>query len=302
MAEDLPFKTSMQFHYGEPRELAPGVVRIVANNPGPFTFKGTNTYLVGTTSLALIDPGPDDPAHLGAILAAAGSRPITHVLITHTHRDHTAGLPALLARTGAKTAGFGYPAGSRGTARSSPSGGEYVDLGFAPDISMADGQSLAGEGWAFRAVHTPGHAPDHLCYALEGTRILFSGDHVMGWNTSVVAPPEGRMGAYIRSLELLTERNDATYLPGHGGQVEEPQRLVRAYLLHRRLREQSILECIRTGNNTVRGIVPAIYKGLDPKLVNAASLSVLAHVEHLMERGLVNCGSPLSFDRALSAS
>ena len=302
MAEDLPFKTSMRFHYGEPRELAPDVVRIVANNPGPFTFKGTNSYLVGATSLALIDPGPDDAAHLEAILAAAGSRPITHVLITHTHRDHTAGLPALLARTGAKTAGFGHPAGSRGTARSSPSGDEYVDLGFAPDIRLVDGQSLAGEGWAFRAVHTPGHAPDHLCYALEGTRVLFSGDHVMGWNTSVVAPPEGRMGAYIRSLELLTERNDAIYLPGHGGQVEEPQRLVRAYLLHRRLREQSILECIRTGNNTVRGIVPAIYKGLDPKLVNAASLSVLAHVEHLMERGLVNCGSPLSFDRALSAS
>jgi len=302
MAEDLPFKTSMRFAYGEPRALAPGVVRIVANNPGPFTFKGTNTYLVGSASLALIDPGPDEEAHLRAIRAAAGGRPISHVLITHTHRDHTAGLPALLAHIGAKTAGFGRAAGSRGSARTSPSGGEYVDAGFLPDIVLRHGERLAGEGWAFSAVHTPGHAPDHLCYALEGTGILFSGDHVMGWNTSVVAPPEGRMGAYIRSLELLLERDDATYLPGHGGQVEEPQRLVRAYLLHRRLREQAILDCIRGGNNTVRSIVPAIYKGLDPKLINAASLSVLAHVEHLMERGLVKHGSPLSFDRALSAS
>ena len=150
-------------------------------------------------------------------------------------------------------------------------------------------------------MHTPGHAPDHLCFALEGTKILFSGDHVMGWNTSVVAPPEGNMGDFIRSLQRLTERSDELYFPGHGGQVEEPQRLVKAYLLHRRMREQAILECIRQGNNTVRAIVPMIYKDLDPKLLNAASLSVLAHVEHLIERGLVHCDSPLSADRVLSA-
>jgi glyoxylase-like metal-dependent hydrolase (beta-lactamase superfamily II) len=302
MAEALPFKTSMNFAYGEPRELAPGVVRIVANNPSPFTFKGTNTYLIGTGSLAVIDPGPDDAAHLASILAAAGARPITHVVITHTHRDHTAGMPALLTKTAARTAGFGHRAATRGNRHTSPSGREFVEQDFVPDVPLRDGQRLAGEGWALTALHTPGHAPDHLCFALEGTRLLFSGDHVMGWNTSVVAPPEGNMRAYIRSLELLLGRADEVYLPGHGGQVEEPQRLVRAYLLHRRLREQAILDCIRDGHSSVRDIVPIVYRGLDPKLLNAASLSVLAHVQHLIERGLVTCGSPPSFDRDLSAS
>jgi glyoxylase-like metal-dependent hydrolase (beta-lactamase superfamily II) len=307
MAEALPLRTTMNFAYGEPRELAPGVVRIVANNPNHFTFKGTNAYLVGTRTLALIDPGPEDPAHLAAILAATGPRRISHVVITHTHRDHTDGLPALLAATGAKTAGFGRRAVNRGTKRTSPSGGEFVDQDFIPDIPLKDGERLEGDGWAMTALHTPGHAPDHLCFALEGTKILFSGDHVMGWNTSVVAPPEGNMGAYIRSLQRLTERNDGVYYPGHGGQVEDPQRLVKAYLLHRRMREQAILDCIRDGTNTVRAIVPVVYRGLDPKLLNAASLSVLAHVEHLIERGLVRYDSPPSAsqpsaDRSLSVS
>jgi glyoxylase-like metal-dependent hydrolase (beta-lactamase superfamily II) len=300
MADALPFKTTMTFAYGEPRELAPGIVRIVANNPSPFTFKGTNTYLVGTTSLALIDPGPDDPAHLAATLKAIGSRRVSHILITHTHRDHTDGMPALIAATGAPTVGYGRRARDRGTKRTSPSGSEFVDRDFIPDVPLADGQSLEGEGWAFDALHTPGHAPDHLCFALRGTGILFSGDHVMGWNTSVVAPPEGNMGAYIRSLDLLTTRSDRVYFPGHGGQVDEPQRLVKAYLLHRKMREQAILDCIKDGNDTVRAIVPIVYRGLDPKLLNAASLSVLAHVEHLMDRGLVRCDGPLSADRALS--
>jgi len=303
MAEELPFKTSMIFTYGEPRALAPGVVRIVANNPNHFTFKGTNTYLIGTgRSIGLIDPGPDDPAHTRAILTAAGNRRISHLIITHTHSDHIDGMPALLAATGAKTVGYGRRALQRGARRTSASGGEYVDKDFIPDIALTDGQHLAGEGWAVTAVHTPGHAPDHLCFALNDSKILFSGDHVMGWNTSVVAPPEGSMGAYLRSLQRLSERDDAVYFPGHGGQVEEPKRLVKAYLLHRRMREQSILDCIRHGNATARTIVPIIYKDLDPKLLNAASLSVLAHVEHLIERGLVCCDSPLSADRALSLS
>ena len=302
MADELPFKKTMNFAYGVPRELAPGVVRIVANNPNHFTFKGTNTYLVGTDTLALIDPGPEDPAHLEAILRTVAARRISHVVITHTHRDHTDGMPALLAATGAKTAGFGHRALNRGSARTSPSGGEFVERDFVPDVPLADGQRLAGDGWAFTALHTPGHAPDHLCFALEGTSILFSGDHVMGWNTSVVAPPEGNMGAYIRSLQRLTERSDGVYFPGHGGQVDDPQRLVKAFLVHRRMREQAILECIRQGNVTARAIVPIVYKGLDPKLLNAATLSALAHVEHLIERGLVYCDSPLTADRALSVS
>jgi glyoxylase-like metal-dependent hydrolase (beta-lactamase superfamily II) len=304
MAEGPKFRTTMDFAYGVARELAPGVVRLVANNPGPFTFKGTNTYLIGTgdSEVALIDPGPAEAAHLGDILAAVGRRRLTHVLITHTHRDHVDGLPALVAATGARTAGFGRKAIARGANRASPSGSEYVDEDFLPDIPLQHGGRLEGEGWAVTALHTPGHAPDHLCFELEGTGLLFSGDHVMGWNTSVVAPPEGSMADYLRSLELLGERADRVYLPGHGGRVEEPQRMVKAFLLHRRMREQAILDCIRTGTNTVEAIVPAIYRDLDPRLRNAASLSVLAHVEHLVSRGLVRCDFPLSADRALSAA
>jgi glyoxylase-like metal-dependent hydrolase (beta-lactamase superfamily II) len=302
MTEALPFKTTMTFAYGEPRQLAPGVTRIVANNPNHFTFKGTNTYLIGTRNLALIDPGPDDENHLAAILRALGGRPLSHILITHTHHDHVDGLPALIAATGAKTAGFGHRARKPGATRPSASGGEYVEQDFVPDIVLQHQGRLEGDGWSFEALFTPGHAPDHLCFSLAGTNMLFSGDHVMGWNTSVVAPPEGNMGAYIRSLELLTERPERLYFPGHGGQIEEPQRLVKAYLLHRRMREHAILDCIRQGHNTAEAIVPVVYRGLDPKLLNAASLSVLAHVEHLKERGLVEYAPPLSVDRVLSTS
>ena len=302
MSDGPEFRTTMNFAYGVPRELAPGVVRIVANNPSPFTFKGTNTYLVGNEELVLIDPGPEDPAHLQAILAAIGGRKLSHVVITHTHRDHTDGLPALLAATGAKTAGFGRRARERGTKQVSPSGSEYVDQDFNPDVPLADGSRLAGAGWSLTALHTPGHAPDHLCLALDGTKVLFSGDHVMGWNTSVIAPPEGSMSDYMAALERLGQRNDELYLPGHGGQVTEPQRLVKAFLLHRRMREQAILDCIRSGKNTVRTVVPVIYRDINPKLINAASLSVLAHVEHLIARGLVACEGPPSVDRVLSAS
>jgi glyoxylase-like metal-dependent hydrolase (beta-lactamase superfamily II) len=279
------------------------VERLVADNPGPFTFKGTNTYLVGRgEDVALIDPGPEHAAHRDAILAALGRRRVSHILVTHTHRDHVDGLPALAAATGARIAGFGRSTPQPGARRTGASGGEYVDQDFVPDVRLAHGDRLAGDGWAVTALHTPGHAPDHLCFELEGTGILFSGDHVMGWNTSVVAPPEGRMADYLRSLELLTERAaDRVYFPGHGGRVQEPQRLVKAFLLHRRMREQAILDCIRSGTDTVRAIVPVIYRDLDPRLTNAASLSVLAHVEHLIARGLVRCDSPLSADRALSA-
>jgi glyoxylase-like metal-dependent hydrolase (beta-lactamase superfamily II) len=305
MAEGPQFRTTMDFAYGVARELAPGVARLVANNPGPFTFKGTNTYLLGAPGggheVALVDPGPKDPAHLAATLSAIGGRRLSHIVITHTHRDHVDGLAALVAATGARTAGYGRRALDPGVTRTSPSGSEYIDQDFVPDIRLGHGDRLEGDGWAVTALHTPGHAPDHLCLELEGTGTLFSGDHVMGWNTSVVAPPEGSMADYMRSLELLGGRSDRLYLPGHGGRVEEPQRLVKAFLLHRRMREQAILDCIRAGTNTVDAIVPAIYRGLDPRLTRAAAFSVLAHVEHLISKGLVRCDSPLSADRVLSA-
>ncbi len=307
MAEPLMFKTVMDFDYGVPRELSPGVVRLVANNPGPFTFKGTNTYLIGTSSLAVIDPGPLDAAHCDAIVRAAAGRPITHILITHTHRDHVDGLPALLAATGAKTAGYGaYELTSQVASRTGPSGeGSHTDRTWVPDIQLRDGDRVAGDSWAVTAIHTPGHTPDHLSFALEPTdattRVLFPGDHVMAWNTSVVAPPEGRMCDYLTSLESLMARTDTVAFPGHGGQYETPARVAKAYLIHRRMRDAAILDCIRMGASSVAEVVARIYKGLDERLVPAASMSVLAHLEHQLERGLISASAPLSQTSVLTA-
>jgi len=301
MTEQPPFKSTMEFVYGEPRELRPGVRRIVANNPSPFTFKGTNTYLIGTKELIVLDPGPADAAHLEAILAAAGDRPIRYIALTHTHHDHYDGLPALQQRTGARTAGYGPTGARRGSRATSPSGGEFANDDFRPDVVMRDGDALECSGFRLEAVFTPGHAPDHLCFALSGTGIFFSGDHVMSWNTSVVAPPEGNMGDYMRSLERLLPRSDDVFLPGHGGRLEQPQRMVRAFIVHRKLREQAILNAVREGQTTIPGIVDVVYRGLDARLVNAARLSVLAHVERMIELGQLVCpdGSP-SLDRALA--
>lgn len=306
MAVDLSFKMSMAFTYGEAAPMGPGIVRIVANNPSAYTFKGTNTYLAGSTALAVIDPGPDDANHITAILAAAGSRPITHILVTHAHRDHVDGVAALKAATGATTCGFGRAGMARVETASGPTGTDFIDYDFMPDLKLGHGDAIDGRDWTIRALHTPGHAPDHLCFALEGRAVTFTGDHVMSWNTSVVAPPEGRMSDYMRSLELLLERRDTMHLPGHGGRIAEPQRTAKAYLLHRRWREQAVLDAIRRGGHTVRSIVPVIYRDIEGGLETAAILSVLAHCEHLIERGLITAPGLLppaasSLDSALLA-
>jgi glyoxylase-like metal-dependent hydrolase (beta-lactamase superfamily II) len=303
MANDLAFRTTMEFAYGQPRELAPGIVRLVANNPSPFTFKGSNTYLVGGASdLAVIDPGPDDPAHFDAILAAVSPRRrITHLLVTHTHRDHTDGVERLRQATGAKVCGYGRASPGAGRSQTSPSGREFIDRDFRPDIVLRDGDAVSGPDWHVEAIFTPGHAPDHLCFALAHPRVLFTGDHVMAWNTTVIAPPEGNMADYMRSLERLSGRDEELFLPGHGGRIEQPARWVKAYLLHRQWREHAILNAIKSGHATIEQIVSLVYGGIDDRLRDAASLSVLAHVEHLIERGLVRCEGSPTFDRPLSA-
>jgi glyoxylase-like metal-dependent hydrolase (beta-lactamase superfamily II) len=297
----LKFKTDMAFAYGEASPMGPGIVRVVAQNPSPLTFKGTNTYLVGSTSLAVIDPGPDDPEHRDAILRAAGGRPITHIIATHAHRDHVGGIARLKSETGAVVAAFPRdPEAGRIALKDSPSGKFFVDYDFQPDLALRGGDTLEGSDWALTAIHTPGHAPDHLCLALAGRPVVFSGDHVMAWNTTVVAPPEGRMADYVASLELLLDRQDDVFLPGHGGRINDPQRTVKAYLLHRRWREKSVLDALAGGATTIRRIVPEIYRGLAPQMLPAATLSVQAHVEYLIEKGLVASDLPLTPDGVLS--
>lgn len=301
MADEIPFRKEITFEYGVPRELFPGVTRLVANNPSPFTYKGTNTYLIGQGSdIALLDPGPEDDAHFQAIMRATQGRRIASILISHTHHDHIDGLARLKSATGAKVHGYGRKARNPGQRSTNASGAESTDNDFTPDISMVDGSRLEGDGFALTALHTPGHAPDHLCFALEGTGILFSADHVMGWNTSVVAPPEGNMVAYMRSLDKLMVRSDSVFLPGHGGRIEQPQRVVKAFIMHRRMREQAILDCIKGGSTSIAQIVEAVYRGLDPRLVRAASASVAAHVESLVERGLVSASGSAAQPENLS--
>jgi glyoxylase-like metal-dependent hydrolase (beta-lactamase superfamily II) len=290
----------MNFAYGVPRELTPGVARIVANNPSPLTFKGTNTYLVGTGTLAVIDPGPEDAEHCAAIVRAVAGRPVSHIVLTHAHGDHSEGVPALQAALGAPLAAYGYePKGHAGKSRIAPDGREVGVRSLRPEIVLRDRHLIEGEGWRLEALFTPGHAPDHLCFALTGTGIVFSGDHVMAWNTSVVGPPEGRMSDYLASLERMRGRGDTLYLPGHGGKLAEPERMVRGYLIHRRMREEAILGAIRELPRSIGDIVGLIYPAIDPKLSRAAALSVQAHVEHLLQKGLVACDGPLTSDRQL---
>ena len=291
----------MTFAYGEPAPLGPGIVRVVARNPSPFTFKGTNTYLVGSVSLAVIDPGPDLAEHREAILRAAGKREITHIFSTHAHRDHVDGIAALKAATGAKVCAMKRTPSAIIPIEDTPQGRDFVDLTLDPDVDIAAGDRIEGRDWSLTAIHTPGHAPDHLCFALDKRGAVFSGDHVMAWNTSVVAPPEGRMSDYIRSLEILLDRSDDVFLPGHGGRLEEPQRTVKAYLLHRRWREQAILKALKEGAGTIRAIVPEVYPSIVAPLIPAATLTVLAHVEYLVEKGQVCVARPLTADEPLRA-
>ena len=290
MPADIPFRRDFAFEYGRLEGVAPGVRRIVANNPGPFTFKGTGTYVVGEGEVAVIDPGPDLAEHVEALLTSLAGERITHILITHTHRDHSPAAKAVKEATGAPTYGFGPHAGGvRGEAGSEEGG----DWDFVPDIVVAEGDTIAGAEWRFEAVHTPGHTSNHLCFALTDSGILFSGDHVMGWSTSVIAPPDGDMADYMTSLDkLLDRRQDSVYWPTHGPAITEPRRHVRAFIAHRREREAAILEGLKSGIDSVPAMVERLYIGLDPRLRGAAGRSVLAHLIDLIGRDIVAGDGP----------
>lgn len=268
-------------------QLEPLVVRVLAPNPSPYTGTGTQTHIVGTSDLAVIDPGPADAAHIAALLAAIDGRPVTAILVTHHHRDHSPGTRPLAAATGAPIVGAApFAPGEDG-----PRADASFDADYAPDRVMADGDTVGGTGWTLQAIATPGHTSNHLAFALPETRALFSGDHVMGWSTTVVSPPDGDMTAYMASLDKLLAREDRVYYPGHGDQVDRPQRLVRGMLGHRKQREGQIMRLLRATPLTIPAMVDRMYVGLDPRLVPAAERSVLAHLYDLRSRGVVMPGS-----------
>jgi glyoxylase-like metal-dependent hydrolase (beta-lactamase superfamily II) len=274
MSEQLP---------GVAEQLDPLVARVLAPNPSPFTFTGTQTYLVGTTDVAVIDPGPADPSHIDALLRAIDGRPLTAIVLTHTHRDHSPGSRPLKAATGAPIVGCAPLVLEDSGPRSDAS----FDADYAPDHVMADDESLAGDGWTLTAVATPGHTSNHLCFALTEAGALFTGDHVMGWAPTVVSPPDGDMAAYMASLDKLMQREDKVYYPAHGEPVPNPRRLVRGMLGHRKQREGQIMRLLRDAPRAIPAMVAAMYVGIDPRLFPAAGRSVLAHLIDLRARGLV---------------
>lgn len=270
---------------GTAEQVEPLVKRVLAPNPSPYTYTGTQTYIVGLADgpdCAVIDPGPDDPDHIEAIVRAIGDARVLAIMCTHTHRDHSPAAAPLAARTGAPIVGCTPLVVNSDLPRAD----EAFDTTYEPDRVLEDGEQMRGTGWTLTAVATPGHTSNHLCFALEESGALFTGDHVMGWSTSVVIPPDGDMGDYMRSLEKLQAREDRVYHSAHGAAITKPKQLVRGMIGHRRQRENQIMRLLREQARPVAGFIPEMYKGLDERLVPAAEMSVTAHLIDLAKRGL----------------
>ena len=286
----IPFVRDIQFEYGVCDQVSPMIRRVVARNPGPFTFTGTGTYIIGQGQVAVIDPGPDMDEHLEAILAATAGETITHILVTHHHLDHSPLSKPLQARTGATI----YGCAVRGLPTQSDVRMEAGDDdNFTPDVDVCKGGVIEGAGWTLEAIPTPGHTSNHICYALRQENVVFSGDHIMGWSTTVISPPDGDMGDYFASLELIKARGFATLWPTHGPPVREVGSFVQAYIDHRKAREAQIIGALAQGCTRIKAMVPVLYKDVDPRLHPAAAHSVLAHMIQLVRDGRVLCdGEP----------
>lgn len=282
-------------NYGKAIEVADGIRRLTCENPGPFTFHGTNTYLVGTHDIVVIDPGPADPVHIGNVMRAAGTRTIKAILVSHTHVDHSPGARMLQLQSGAPIAGCGPHHAARALAlgENNPMDASS-DSNYAPDQLLGDGDLFTADGVTFEAIATPGHTANHLSFAVRGTEILFSADHVMAWSTSIVAPPDGAMPDYMTSLATLLARKESLYFPGHGGAVRDAHDYVTELKVHRLNRELSILESLTETPVTISHLVPRLYEDLPPALHPAAALSVFAHLEDLTARGLARAAPGIS--------
>ncbi len=286
----IPFVRELDFDYGRCDQVSPLIRRVIARNPGPFTFTGTGVYIVGRGEVAVIDPGPDLPEHFEALKAALEGETVTHVLVTHHHLDHSPLAHPLAQYFGARVYGLPAPAPQLSD---SPALEEGADDRFRPDVELADGHVIAGPGWTLEAITTPGHTSNHVCFALKEENALFSGDHIMGWSTTVITPPDGDMGDYFESLEKVRARTFDTLWPTHGAPVRAVAPFIDAYVAHRRAREAQILEAFGAGFTTIKAMVPSLYAAVDPRLHPAAAHSVLAHVIQLVREGrVVSEGAP----------
>jgi glyoxylase-like metal-dependent hydrolase (beta-lactamase superfamily II) len=283
----IPFDREFTAPAGVPQRLTPLVTRLLADNPGIFTFRGTGVYIIGAgKTVMVIDPGPDMPGHLAALRKTLEGKTVSHILITHTHADHSPAARAVKAWTGAPIYAFGpHPARD---SEDGPRVEEGGDRAFVPDVKLSDGAQLEGDGFTVEALHTPGHMSNHLCFTLRAEGALFSGDHVMGWSTTVVAPPDGDMTDYMNSLEKLIARRDKVIYPTHGGPIHDPRKFLQAYRAHRLAREAAILDCVQDGITSIPAIVEKIYTGVDRKLYPAAGRSVEAHLIKLAREGKIS--------------
>ncbi len=287
----MKFDRDFEPCHGGGVRVAENVLRVTCANMSPFTFQGTNSYIIGDKSVVVLDPGPMDENHLETLISAIDGRPVSHILVSHTHRDHSPLARTLQARVGGEIVAEGPHRAARDLSvneenRLDASG----DHDFRPDRTVGDGETVEADGFSFTALHTPGHTTNHLCFALDDTGILFSADHVMAWSTTIVAPPDGSMSDYMASLDhLMDRRDDSLYLPGHGGPVVKPASFLRGLKTHRRMREGAILKRLSVGDRTIPDMVGVIYRDIDPRLHGAAALNVFAHLEALIENGSVRC-------------
>lgn len=288
MASGIRLVRDMDFEYGRADVLSANVRRVIANNPSPFTFHGTGTYILGQREVAVIDPGPADETHVQALLAALAGETVTHIFITHTHLDHSPATPLLQQHFNAAAFAYG-PHGIHASGGDAVRLEEGADRAFQPDQLLRHGDVVQGGNWSVEAVYTPGHTSNHMCYQLCEEKALFTGDHVMGWSTSVIGPPDGDMDAYMDSLQLLLGRNDEIYWPTHGPAITEPKAHVQSFIDHRLAREEQILTCIRQGKERIDAIVADIYRHHPEALHPAAAMSVLAAILRLVKQGRLDC-------------
>lgn len=286
----IPFTFEYDFEYTRAEQLTPLIRRVTARNPSGFTFHGTGTYVIGHGNVAVIDPGPLIDEHIEALKSALEGETVSHILITHTHFDHSPAAEPLKHHWQTQTYGFG-PHGS-GKAEEGVQIEEGGDMDFVPDVVCRDGHLIEGDGWTVECVHTPGHTSNHLCFALKEENALFTGDHVMGWSTSVIGPPDGDMTAYMKSLEKLLDRSEDIYWPTHGTCIKDVKHYIQTFIDHRLERERQILACLDDGLTRITDMVPVMYTETDPRMHGAAARSVLAAMIRLVDTGQVSCSEP----------